>query len=64
MNVQENTQTPSEIVAHRTMERFVGKKLLTEELAAEIAAKVGKGQMQPADWKLIFEKSLNLHKAD
>jgi hypothetical protein len=45
------------------MERFIEKKLLTDELALEIVARVGSGRMQPADWKLTFEKSVGLHKA-
>jgi hypothetical protein len=63
MAANEDTQTPSEIVAYKTMERFIEKKLLTDELALEIVARVGSGRMQPADWKLTFEKSVGLHKA-
>jgi len=62
VTVPDDMQTPSEEVAQKIMERFIQKDLLTRELAVEIEAKVGNGRMQPADWKLIFEKALDLHK--
>lgn len=44
------------------LESLISDALLDDELAAQIATKVATGRMQPADWKLTFEKSLGLHK--
>lgn len=63
VTVQDSMHTPSEAVAEKIMERFVNTELLTSELAAEILVKVSNGRMQPADWKLTFEKAVGLHKA-
>ena len=62
MTHSNRSSTPSDRLTGLILEGMVSEALLDDELAAQIAPKVAAGRMQPADWKLTFEKSLGLHK--
>lgn len=64
MNTHEASLIPARQLAGRITRRFIEEGLLTSDLAYEIQAKLADGKMQPPDWKLTFEKALNLHKQD
>lgn len=54
--------SPAGRLTEQILESLISESLLDDDLAAQIAAKVAAGRMQPSDWKLTFEKSLGLHK--
>ena len=56
------SNSPADRLTGLILEGLISEALLDDELAAQIAPKVAAGRMQPADWKLTFEKSLGLHK--
>lgn len=56
------TPSPSERLAKRIVDRLVGKKLLTDELAPKLFPRMASGNVSQADWKLVFERSLGMHK--
>ena len=62
MSESEKTLTPAQELTRRIISRLIEKNLLRKEEALKIESKVAEGKMQSADWKLTFEKSLNLHK--
>ena len=62
MSEPENRPTPAQGLTRRIISRLIEKNLLSKEDGVKIESKVADGKMQSADWKLIFEKSLNLHK--
>ena len=62
MSESEKTLTPAMDLTQRTISRLIKKNLLSKEEALKIESKVTEGKMQSADWKLVFEKSLDLHK--
>lgn len=62
MSTPEVSLTPAQQLAERITRRFVDEGLLTSDLAHDIQAQVADGKMQPSDWKLTFEKALELHK--
>lgn len=56
----ESSYSPAERLTGLILDSLVSESLLSDELAAQIGARVAAGKMQPLDWKLIFEKSLGL----
>lgn len=62
MTSSETSTAPAEIVTQQIMDRLVNESLLTVELATKIQRKFADGKMQTADWKLVFEEALDLHK--
>jgi hypothetical protein len=62
MSESEKTLTPARELTQRIISRLIKKNLLSKEEALKIESKVAEGKMQSADWKLTFEKSLDLHK--
>jgi hypothetical protein len=54
--------TPAQQLAKLVIERLKSKGLLGKEDAAKAEKRIADGVMQGADWKLLFEKSLDLHK--
>jgi len=54
--------SPSQQLSKRIVQRLAEKKLLDLETGAKIEQTLAEGKMQSADWKLVFEKSLGLHK--
>jgi hypothetical protein len=62
MSESEKTVSPAQGLTQRIISRLIKKNLLRKEEALKIESKVAEGKMQSADWKLIFEKSLDLHK--
>ena len=62
MSESEKSLIPSQELTQRIISRLIKKNLLRKEEAGKIELKISEGKMQSADWKLIFEKSLNLHK--
>lgn len=56
------TPSPSERLAKKIVDRLVGKKLLTDELALKLLPRISSGNVSQADWKLVFERSLGMHK--
>lgn len=62
MTHTEPSNSPADSLTGLILEGLISEALLDDELAARIAPKVAAGRMQPADWKLTFEKSLGLHK--
>jgi len=62
MTQAEPSISPAGRLTALILESLISESLLDDELAAQIATKVAAGRMQPADWKLTFEKSLGLHK--
>jgi hypothetical protein len=55
-------ENPSEILACQIIDRLVAKKLLENKSASAILDKLMQGKMTESDWKLEFEKTLNMHK--
>ena len=62
MTHSDPSSSPSARLTGLILEGLISEALLDDQLAAQIAPKVAAGRMQPADWKLTFEKSLGLHK--
>ena len=62
MNDNTKTETPSSRLTHRIVDRLVAEGLLGNEFAISVVAKIESGKMQSSDWKLVFEKSLGMHK--
>jgi hypothetical protein len=62
MSESEKATIPSQELTQRVITRLMKKNLLSKEEALKIESKVAEGKMQSADWKLVFEKSLNFHK--
>ena len=62
MTQTDPSSSPSDRLTGLILEGLISEALLDDELAVQIAPKVAAGRMQPADWKLTFEKSLGLHK--
>ena len=62
MTQTESSSSPAERLTEQILEGLISESLLSDELAAQIAASFASGRMQPSDWKLTFEKSLGLHK--
>ena len=62
MSTPDPVLTPAQQLAQRIAQRLVDKYLLTPELALGILPRLADGKLQPSDWKLTFEKALNLHK--
>lgn len=62
MNEAEKPVSPAQDLAHKILIRLVEKNLLDKEAAMKIENAVAEGKMLSADWKLVFEKSLGLHK--
>ena len=62
MTHTEPSSSPSDRLTGLILESLISESLLDDQLAAQIAPRVAAGRMQPADWKLTFEKSLGLHK--
>jgi hypothetical protein len=62
MSQSEKILVPSQELTQRIISRLTKKNLLSKEEALKIESKVAEGKMQSADWKLVFEKSLNFHK--
>lgn len=62
MSESEKTRTPGQELTQRIISRLIEKKLLRKEEALKIGSRFVEGKMQQADWKLAFEKSLDLHK--
>ena len=62
MSKSEKTLIPSQELTQRIISRLIKKNLLSKEEASKIESKVAEGKMQLSDWKLTFEKSLDLHK--
>jgi hypothetical protein len=55
-------ENPSEILAGQIVDRLISKKFLEEKSRSAVLTKLAEGKMGESDWKLEFEKSLNLHK--
>lgn len=53
---------PAEKLTWQILEGLISDALLSDELAAQIAGRIAQGKMQPSDWKLVFDKSLGLHR--
>lgn len=64
MSETKKALTPAQQLAKRIADRLVMDGLLDENLAKQIESKVAQGQMQVEDWKLTFEKALDLHKRE
>ena len=62
MSTSEESLTPAQQLAERIARRFVEKGFLTSDFADDIQSQLADGRMQPPDWKLTFEKALDLHK--
>lgn len=62
MTYTDPMSSPAGRLTEQILESLISESLLDDDLAAQIAAKVVAGRMQPSDWKLTFEKSLGLHK--
>jgi hypothetical protein len=62
MNEHTKTESPSSVLAQRIVSRLVDEGLLGKESASSLEIKITQGKMQASDWKLVFEKALNMHK--
>lgn len=56
------SSSPSERLAEVAVRRLIAKGLLTDEAARGLAEKIGAGKVRGSDWKLAFEKALQMHK--
>jgi|WetSurMetagenome_2_1015567.scaffolds.fasta_scaffold506033_2 hypothetical protein len=54
--------SPSAMLAGQIVDRLVSKKLLDDKSRSAVLAKLATGNMKESDWKLEFEKALNMHK--
>lgn len=54
--------SPSQRLAKQVVDRLVAKKLLTDDLAGKVLPRLASGNMSQSDWKLVFERSLGMHK--
>ena len=55
-------RTPAERLAQQIVQRLRTKKLIGDKDGASLEVKIARGQMKSADWRVVFEKSLGLHK--
>jgi hypothetical protein len=62
MNEPKKTESPSLVLARRIVSRLVAEGLSGKESAPSLEIKIAEGKMQTSDWKLMFEKALNMHK--
>ncbi|MCI0390680.1 MAG: hypothetical protein MOB07_18185 [Acidobacteria bacterium] len=61
MNQTEETSSLSLELAKKLLDRLVRKGLLNSNSVSAIESKIAEGKMQEEDWKLEFEKSLDLN---
>jgi hypothetical protein len=61
-NEDEKSETPSSLLAQKIVSRLVAEGLLGKEYGSSVVIRLEDGKMQPSDWKLVFEKSLGMHK--
>jgi hypothetical protein len=61
MNQTEETSSLSHELARKILDRLARKGLLNSNSISVIESKIAEGKMQAEDWKLEFEKSLDLN---
>lgn len=61
MNQTEETSSLSQELARKILDRLARKGLLNSNSISAIESKIAEGKMQAEDWKLEFEKSLDLN---
>jgi hypothetical protein len=59
-----DNKNPSELLAGQIVDRLIAKKLLEDKSRSTVLSKLAAGTMGESDWKLEFEKALNLHKRE
>ena len=50
--------TPSHDLAKKILERLTSEKLVTDDDAKKLAAKLADGKVRPEDWRLAIEKAI------
>jgi hypothetical protein len=61
VNQTEETSSLSQELARKILDRLARKGLLNSNSISAIESKTAEGKMQAEDWKLEFEKSLDLN---
>jgi hypothetical protein len=61
VNQTEETSSLSQELARKILDRLARKGLLNSNSVSAIESKIAEGKMQAEDWKLEFEKSLDLN---
>ena len=51
--------SPSQVLAQKIVDRLVQEKLLLNEDAKRVVAKLAEGSMEAEDWRLAFEKAMD-----
>lgn len=51
--------TPAERLAKRIVDRLKKKKLVGDKGSASLEVKLSRGQMTSAEWRIVFEKSVD-----
>jgi len=54
--------SPAQELSKKIVQRLIEEGLLKGDPSSKLESKIAEGKMTSSDWKLVFEKSLGLHK--